>query len=120
MVGHLAKTTNQSLVQYTEEYKNTCVKECVKEYKYPSVCGTFVVRGTWYMVRGTCVCVWYVVRGTVTVTVTVSFCRFDVKVSKYNNMSHLHVAAGTPSVVRVPRCTISSTNSSNDQFPFPF
>ena len=110
MVGHLAKTTNQSLVQYTEEYKNTCVKECVKEYKYPSVCGTFVVRGTWYMVRGTCV---YVVQSQ-------SQCRFVVKVSKYNNMSHLHVAAGTPSVVRVPRCTISSTNSSNDQFPFPF
>ena len=53
------QNTNQSLVQYTEEYKNTCVKECVKEYKYPSVCGTFVVRGTWYMVRGTCVYTWY-------------------------------------------------------------
>ena len=68
LVGHLAKTTNQSLVQYTEEYKNTCVKECVKEHKYPGVCGTFVVRGTWYMVRGTCV---YVVQSQ-------SQCRFVV------------------------------------------
>ena len=75
LVGHLAKTTNQSLVQYTEEYKNTCVKECVKEYKYPGVCGTFVVRGTWYVVRGT----WYLcVRGTV--TVTVSFCCKSFKI----------------------------------------
>ena len=75
MVGHLAKTTNQSLVQYTEEYKNTCVKECVKEYKYPGVCGTFVVRGTWYMVHVVPVCV---PRGTV--TVTVSFCCKSFKI----------------------------------------
>ena len=70
MVGHLAKTTNQSLVQYTEEYKNTCVKECVKEYKYPVfvVRLWYVVRGTWYMVRGTCV---YVVQSQ-------SQCRFVV------------------------------------------